>query len=250
MASHPDPVHPLATARMLLQGLLRLLYPSACWVCGKRTPERRPLICDACATELTHDPYPTCPRCSSTVGPFIVLDQGCPACRDQGFAFDRAFRLAPYGGLLQEVILRMKATVGEDLAETVGTLWAQHLAGHVQSRTIHVVVPVPLHWTRRWRRGFNQSEVLARCVARGLAVPCVPKSLRCVRRTSEQKGLSATARRANVRDAFRAASALHGKTVLLVDDVMTTGATAHEAARALRRAGAAHIIVAILAHGR
>lgn len=238
--------------RSLLDGFLQLLYPSTCWVCSKLTTSRVPLVCDDCARSLTHDPHPTCPRCSSTVGPFVVLDKGCPVCRDESFAFDRALRMGPYEGALRNAVLRMKNAAGEEFAEVVGTLWAKHIVARLGPGEIDVVIPVPLHWWRRWRRGFNQSEVLARCLARELRVPCCPGALRWVRLTGEQKGLSPTARRDNVHNALRSATgvALAGKTILLVDDVMTTGATAHEAARALRACRATAIVLAVLAHGR
>jgi ComF family protein len=243
---------PQFLARSLLQGLLQLLYPSTCWVCGSLMPVRVPLVCDACAHALTHDPHPTCPRCSSTVGPFVVLDKGCPACRNESFAFDRALRLGPYEGQLRDVVLRMKNVTGEAVTEVIGTLWARRLAARFAPGEIDAVVPVPLHWWRRWRRGFNQSEVLARCVAKELDVLCRPDWLRCVRATGQQKRLSPTARQDNVRNAFRATphAELVDRTILLVDDVMTTGATAHEAARALRACRPAQIVIAVLAHGR
>jgi ComF family protein len=239
-------------ARDLFQGILQLLYPSTCWICGRLAPARDPLVCAECVQTLTHDPHDTCPRCSSTVGPFIVLDKGCPDCRSASFAFDGALRMGPYEGLLRDVVLRMKNVSGEELSDVVSALWAKPIAARLGRGAIDVVVPVPLHWWRRWRRGFNQSEVLARAVARELGVPCRPDWLRCVRRTGEQKRLPPTARRENVRNAFLAAvgAELADRTVLLVDDVMTTGATAHEAARALRRCQPARIVLAVLAHGR
>jgi ComF family protein len=241
-----------AAVQGLLDGFLQLLYPSTCWVCSKLTSSRTPLVCEDCTRSLTHDPHPTCPRCSSSVGPFVVLDQGCRACRDESFAFDRAMRLGPYEGALRDAVLRMKNAAGEEFAEVVGTLWAKHMIARLLPGEIDVVIPVPLHWWRRWRRGFNQSEVLARCIARELHVACIPHALRWLRLTGEQKGLSPTARRANVHNAFHYAAnaAVTGKKVLLVDDVMTTGATAHQAARALRQGGPASIVLAVLAHGR
>lgn len=233
----------------MLQGLIRLLYPPACWVCGNLAPERTPLLCPRCIAELTHDPHPTCPRCSSTIGPYSNVANGCPACRNESFAFDRVFRLGPYEGRLREVVLRMKHPSGEDLADAMGALWATEVAAWMRDVPIDAVVPVPLHWTRRWRRGFNQSEVLARKVAESLGVPCRPRLLRRIRRTGDQKGLPPTARRENMHNAFRA-TGLAGGSILLIDDVMTTGATAHEAARALRKGGAKRIVVAVLAHGR
>jgi ComF family protein len=217
------------------------------------TADVTPLVCAACTHALTHDPHPTCPRCSSSVGPHAVVANGCPECRGASFAFDRAFRMAPYDGLLRETVLRLKQSGGEDLAEVVGRLWAAHTAPRLQSLGIDVIVPIPMHWWRRWQRGFNQSEVLARCLADALGVPCRPGWLRVARRVAQQKHQpSAAARRANVRGAFAARrdADLRGKTILLVDDVLTTGATAAEAARALQPHGPAGIVVAVLAHGK
>lgn len=242
----------MGALRQLLDGFTELIYPSTCWVCAKLMPAAPLLVCPTCAKNLTHDPHPTCPRCSSSVGPFSTVAQGCPACRSESFGFDEALRLGPYDGLLREVVLRMKHHSGEELAEVIGTLWAQHAAPRLQPLHIDVIVPVPLHWTKRWRRGFNQSEVLGRALGTELRVPCEPARLRRVRRTADQKEqLSPAARKRNVQGAFAAppAPALRDKTALLVDDVMTTGATASEAARALRWCQPRRVIVAVLAHG-
>jgi ComF family protein len=158
-------------------------------------------------------------------------------------------RLGPYEEPLRGVILRIKDAQGEGLAELVAAAWAKMAADKVRPWAIDVVVPVPLHWWRRWQRGYNQSDVLGRALAKVLHVPIQINGLRRTRKTASQAGLSATQRRENVRGAFGARPniAFAAKTVLLVDDVMTTGSTAHEAARALRRAGAAKVIVAVLA---
>src|SRR5262249_28348399 len=162
-------------------------------------------------------------------------------------AFDAALRMGPYEGLLRGVILRMKHPAGEELAEAVGMVWAGQIAGRLRAEPIDVVIPVPLHWWRRWRRGFNQSAILAQAVARELRGRCRPSGLCCARRTDEQKRLTPTARRENIRGAFRAASGIDvaGKAVLLVDDVLTTGATASEAARVLRPFHPSRILVAV-----
>jgi ComF family protein len=201
---------------------------------------------------LTHDPHDTCPRCSSTVGPFSAVANGCPACRDDSFAFDRTYRLGPYEGVLRELLLRMKHHSGEVLAELLGELWAERLAPRLHGTPVDAVIPIPLHWWRRWRRGYNQSATLARAVARRLGVPPRPGWLRRTRNTPRQTyQMSPQARRDNVRGAFRLGAGVdvRGKTILLVDDVLTTGATASEAAKPLRSAKAAQIIVAVLAHG-
>jgi ComF family protein len=151
------------------------------------------------------------------------------------------------------VVLRVKHVAGEGLAEAMGLLWGQRLPVQLGELRPQAIVPVPLHWSRCWRRGFNQSEVLARQLARTLAIPCRPNWLRRVRRTPLQtRQTSPTARRENVQGAFaaRAGLDLSGQSILLVDDVLTTGATANAAAQALRAAKAERVVVAILAHGR
>ena len=202
---------------------------------------------------LTTDPSASCPRCSGTVGPYARLEGGCNACRDQPFHFECAVRLGPYKDLLRQVILRLKHASGEGLAEVLGELWASHMEKRLRDLMPDVVVPIPLHWWRRLTRGYNQSEVLARGLAQRLGIPCQPRWLRRIRNTPQQVGQTATVRRENVKNAFFAPSRveLRGKTILLVDDVSTTGSTANDAARALRRAGAARVVVAVLAgsHG-
>jgi ComF family protein len=136
------------------------------------------------------------------------------------------------------------------LAEVLADTWASHAGAALRATGAEVVVPVPLHWWRRLRRGYNQSEALARILAARLGLPCRPRWLRRTRPTPWQTDQTSPAlRRENVRGAFgaRPSRALGGKTILLVDDVMTTGSTASEAARALKAAGAGPVIAAVLA---
>src|SRR5439155_26039653 len=145
---------------------------------------------------------------------------------------------------------RLKHGQHEGLAEAVGELWAAHAAERLRTIGAGAVVPVPLHWRRRWRRGYNQAAVLAPALASGLQIPCRERWLRRVRATPLQTSIAPSARRENVRGAFRATAdpRLRGQTVLLVDDVLTTGSTASEAARALKAVGVARVVVAALAH--
>jgi ComF family protein len=168
------------------------------------------------------------------------------------FHFECVLRLGPYDGLLRELILRMKQKSGDLLAEQVGEVWAERLAPRPRASRPDVIIPVALHWRRRWRRGHNQSEALAVALAGKLGSPCRPRWLRRVKNTPQQTLQSPAGRRENVQDAFRARprSGLRGKTVILVDDVLTTGSTCNEAARALRAAGAGRILVAVLAHSQ
>ena len=233
----------------LARGLRQPVYPGVCARCETLTADDDGDFCPACAHALTADAHFTCPRCAETVGEHADVADGCPRCRGERFAFDSASRLGPYDGALREVILAMKHHTGERLAECVGRLWARHHADRFRALGVCVVVPVPLHWWRRLRRGYNQRESLSAAVARALRAEHRPGWVRRVRPTASQARQSATARRTNLRGAFRASrrATLAGRSVLLIDDVMTTGSTAHEAARALRDGGAVAVHVAVLA---
>jgi ComF family protein len=238
-------------ATIVWQGVRHLILPGVCLGCHRILPPDASDFCANCLQQFTDDPHSTCPRCSSTVGPHADVSDGCPRCRDEGFAFGRAVRLGPYEGLLRDFVLRMKHSGNEGLAEAVGEAWVARSEAKVREFGADIVVPVPLHWRRRWRRGFNQSELLAQCWSRRLSVPIQTRWLRRVRPTAMQSSLSPTARRENVRSAFRATrrAKLHGRRVLLVDDVLTTGSTAHAAAAALKNSGASSVAVVVLAHG-
>ena len=233
----------------LLTGLRHLVYPGCCLLCGRPLPEGPAHFCPACQHDLFTDSLPSCPRCAGSVGPFAVIDGRCRACREEPFAFDRVVRLGPYEELLREVILRLKHQTGEGTAELLGECWAEqaHAALHADA-----IVPVPLHWLRRWRRGYNQSAALARGIATRLGLPCHPSWLRRIRNTPQQTHQTPAGRKANVRGAFRTrpGAPVRGRTILLVDDVMTTGVTASEAARALRAGGASRVVVAVLARAQ
>jgi ComF family protein len=236
--------------RELGRGLLQLLYPGICSVCGVSLPPEQDRFCVSCRAALTTDPFSSCPRCAATVGPFALatLQGGCTHCRSTSFRFERVVRLGPYDGLLRDVILRLKHLQGDVLAELVGELWAEHAEARLRDVHADLVVPVPLHWWRRWRRGYNQSLALARGLAARLQIPCRPRLLRRIRNTPLQTQKTPSERPVNVHGAFRArCSGFVGKTVLLVDDVMTTGSTANEAARALRSAGVVRVVVVVLA---
>jgi ComF family protein len=233
----------------LANGLRQLVYPGVCAGCEALVPTLDADFCPDCDRAITGDAHFACPRCAGTVGEYADVSDGCPQCRGERFHFESAARLGPYDGLLRDVVLAMKHRAGETLADSVGRLWARRHGDRFRGLGVDVVIPVPLHWWRRLRRGYNQSECLSAAVARSLGVDHRPGWLRRVRPTASQTHLPASARRENVRGAFRArrGATLAGRSVLLVDDVLTTGSTASEAARALRDGGARAVHVAVLA---
>jgi competence protein ComFC len=209
-----------------LVSVARLLWPDTCVACGTNDRTNQG-FCEDCGRQLLSvAALEACPRCGSTVGPGLGAgEDGCSRCPDVMFRFHRVVRLGPYVAPLRAAIRQMKyCRWGRGIRE-LGGLLAEAVSARCAGERLDVVVPVPMHWLRRLGRGWNHSGSLA------------------------QGWLPASRRAANVRGAFAVLrpKALAGATVLLVDDVMTTGATANEAARTLRRAGAERVILAVLA---
>jgi ComF family protein len=156
--------------------------------------------------------------------------------------FDAAYSFGSYDGVVRELIHLYKYARIRTLVRPLGNLIYRAMP---LDERFDAIVPVPMHWMRRWRRGFNQSDLLARTLARRTGLPVV-KALSRSRATRAQAGLSHRARRANVSRAFRARP-VEGKRILLIDDVMTTGSTAAACALALKKAGATRVTLLTVA---
>ena len=234
----------LVQARRLLDWLL----PPQCLACG--APTAAPgALCAECWREAD---FITAPMCRCCGLPFELAMPGgavCGAClRDQP-AFDRARAVMVYDELSRRMILGLKYADRTDMAPAFAE-WLGR-AGSDLIADADWIAPVPLHWTRLFRRRFNQSAELARKLARDNARAYTPDLLVRRRNTPSQAGLGGKGRRRNVRAAFAVKEAwrarIEGKGVLLIDDVMTTGATVSACARALKRAGAGAVDVLTLA---
>ncbi len=226
-----------------------LFFPDDCRICERPlTRVSRVPVCDSCLSA----PQPLVAEffCVSCRTPFLnaaPLDEEgrCALCRLGLLGFDSAHCYGAYEGTLRELIHLYKYAGVRPLAGPLGELLAQAIP---RDLTVDAVVPVPLHWRRRLARGFNQSALLAGAVSKRYGLP-VLNALRRKKPTAVQAGLSHAARRANVAGAFevRRRRAVEGRRVLLIDDVLTTGATVSACAGALKRAGARHVSVLTLA---
>jgi ComF family protein len=228
-----------------------LVFPWLCPICGAEglgnpiCPPCREGILDQAARAASS----SCPRCALSVGPFADLRGGCAECRDRSLGFDSALALGPYEGAIRELCLRLKHEQNAWLAPRLSDLFVEARREAMNSLPSDAwVVPVPLHWSRRWRRGYNQAEALAFGLARQLGLP-VRQPLQRVIATKRLAHKGRTARANIMRGVFRARGdrKLVGRTVILVDDVLTTGATCGAAARALKKAGAARVVVVVIA---
>jgi ComF family protein len=228
---------PRRSWRSVRRALLDLLFPPRCAGCGRRGA----WLCAACAAQLAPLAPPWCARCGIPLaGPGATL---CPGCRVEGpFALDRARAAYAFREPIRAAIHRFKYEGERGRAAHLAALTVAapgaadlHRAGPAGEA---LIVPVPLDSARRRARGYNQSEELAREFAELWGRPLATELARS-RETRPQVGLDRLARRENVRGAFVwRGDPLVGCPVLLVDDVMTTGATAEECAAALKAAGA------------
>lgn len=230
------------------EALADLIAPLACPICGAET--RSDPFCPDCRGELLDAASSlACPRCALLVGPWAYLERGCSECRGKPLGFDAALSLAPYQGPLRDLCLRLKrsrdAWLARWLADLVAEARRESLAAELARDPRAVVVPVPLHWTRRLSRGYNQAEALADALSRRLSLRS-SRPLRRVKRTAYLAGAGRTERAERLRDAFRCRP-VSGRTVLLVDDILTTGATCGSAARALKKAGASRVVAVVIA---
>jgi len=233
--------------------LWRFLFPEHCVVCGAGLEAPRRHFCQQCWERLPWVGERTCPRCGSAVPPNAVVERGCASCRGRRFGFSRAVAPLHYERAARELILRFKLAKEAPLAYVLGELLADFLASGGVSHRVDVIVPVPLHWRRRMTRTFNQAELLAREIGARFNLPVVVGALVRKRATQSQTAFPALGRALNVRDAFELGwrrGAVAGKRVLLVDDVLTTGATTSECGRVLQRGGAADVVVATVAKTR
>lgn len=234
----------------LLHGFRQIVYPNLCLWCQELHQDLEADFCPKCTREFVNQTSTSCPRCASTVSPDADVEGGCVRCRSVTFHFETATRLNEYQAPLRELILAMKHRQGDILAEAMATLWAGNIHTKLQSLNPTGVVAIPLHWSRRLRRGFNVSALLAAALSKRMRIRNFSHLIRRTRATPSQTTLTPTQRRENVKQAFavRKRTSLAGHRLIIVDDVLTTGSTASETAKALKIAGASRVDVAVIAH--
>jgi ComF family protein len=228
--------------------VVSVFFPGGCRICEAllRSASRVP-ICSECLASFERVPDILCEICGRPL-PGLAKKEGevllCPACRDRSYAFEKARSFAMYEGAVVRAILLLKF----EQIEPLGAWFAERLAGLVNTGggalAADVVVPVPLHRERQRERGYNQAALLSKPLAKKLGLPHRAVLLMRTRARPDKQVLSLEERWESVRGAFatRPGSQVDNLRVLLVDDVLTTGATLDACTRALRDAGAKSVI--------
>ncbi|MCC6949654.1 MAG: ComF family protein [Bradyrhizobiaceae bacterium] len=244
------PFHAAAAqlARTAAQTVVDLVLPSTCLACKKPVGAAGGL-CPACWTNIGFIERPYCERLGVPFpndGGGVLLS---PAALADPPAYDRARAAARFGDVARDLVHLLKYGDRLDLARPLGRWMAR--AGAELLADADALVPVPLHWTRLWRRRFNQSAMLARAISAQGGVPVADHILARKRATPPQVGLGRPERARNVQGAFvvpkEARIDVKGRKLIVIDDVLTSGATADACARVLRRAGASRVDVLVFA---
>lgn len=227
---------------------LDVLLPPQCLSCGALVADPGTL-CGRCWGRLTFLDGPACACCGLPFDYDVGEGAVCGACAQLPPRFDRARAVFVYDDASRGLLLAFKHGDRTDFAPAFAHWLAR--AGAPLLGEVDVIAPVPLHWTRLWRRRFNQAALMAHALGREAGIAVLPEALKRRKRTPSQGGLGRLARKRNLRGAIicppTRRAAVTGKRVLLIDDVLTTGATADACARALKRAGAAGVDVLTLA---
>ncbi len=246
-------VFSVSVIRDIFLGFLDVLYPRHCFACDKSLHEEtNPYICESCIEIIEATEVRRCIKCGLKSGPGVTSsDKGCHECKNTNLGFEKSFFVSDNIEPVRTLIHQFKYKKHICLATPLGSLLVDILC-HETAGEIDSVVPVPLHWRKKQERGFNQSELMARKISKRLSIPISTNNLFRAKNTLSQTHLSRTERQENVKGAFKVKNPelYYQKHVLLVDDVLTTGMTASECAKSLKRAGASKVFLVALARSK
>lgn len=231
--------------RAIWEEILDALYPPRCAACALVGCDG---WCEECADRIPYVTPPVCARCGTPIDP----EGFCPSCPVHLLVPEAVRAVTHFGGVVRAAIHRFKYEKRPSLASALARLLieAWHTPLTEPLHAAEVVIPVPIHRERERERGFNQSALLAGEFCQSTGLPLLQNALERTVYRQPQVGLGEAERRENVKDAFRVVHppAVEGKSVLLIDDVWTTGSTLNEAARTLLAAGAARVFAYTVAH--
>ncbi len=225
--------------------------PPVSWV--EREILQRENWCQQCLDQIRAPLDQRCPVCGAIVELHAALKGRCHLCQFSDFRFSQAICINNYGGLLQTLIIKMKGQRCEVTALQLGELLGYELERLNQMNNVDLLTCVPTHWRKKFSKGFQASEVLCDAVAKNTGIPAIRKLLKADRATQKQGMLSDFKRFENVKNAFSVSpfyrQRIAGKHIVIIDDVMTSGATTSQCAKVLRAEGAARVDVAVVARG-
>ena len=233
------------------EAILNILYPRRCPVCGGIVKPAGRLICPACFRELSFVKSPTCKKCGKEIEDDTM--EFCEDCMAHRHVYEYGAALLNYNDAAKNSMVQIKYHNKREYLDFYGAALAVRYERTIRKMNVDVIIPVPVHPSRRRKRGFNQAEVLAKIVGERLGIPVRTDLLKRTKKTLPQKELSAGERLKNLSGAFRSEEIPQEiRRVLLVDDIYTTGSTIEACTRALKASGVqtVYFVVICMAGGR
>ncbi|OGX31935.1 MAG: hypothetical protein A3G37_01530 [Omnitrophica WOR_2 bacterium RIFCSPLOWO2_12_FULL_46_30] len=240
--------------KRILPALEEIIYPRYCLLCHIRIAlenQLRGVICRDCIEKIKPNRPPFCRKCGRKILKFEAPENVCAECSKTQFCFERAWASCTYEGVIKEMVHNLKYGNKIMLAKVLSQMMIDFVSDyHLPLEACDCAIAIPLSPRKLREREFNQAEALADNLCAHIGLKLLKNNLKRIRDTRSQTELEKSRRWQNMQGAFalREPGAVQGKTILLIDDVLTTGATASEAARALKNAGAAGVYVLTLAN--
>ncbi len=235
-------------ASAILQNVIDTLFPARCAAC-REPVGKHGALCSACWQNIHFIADPVCCKCGLPFEYHIGISALCGRCMEHKPVYTQARAVLKYDETSKGQVLAFKYHDKTQLAPVFGE-WLARIAGDYATKA-QAIIPVPLHYSRLMRRRYNQAALLAHALGKHINLPVLPDTLQRTRKTPPQSGLSRRQRIDNMRAAFQVTPSkralLKGKCVILVDDVMTTGATLDACSRALHDAGVPDVYVLTIA---
>lgn len=242
----------LRWGRDAANGIGGAILPATCVACDRHWVAGGGRVCDDCRAtidKLHATPY--CGRCGRSMSTFAIRMRDCPQCmHERHWNVKRLVRVGPYDSPLRDMLVSLKYRGEHRIAAACGRMLADSIATEPWSGEIDLLVPVPMHYWRRWQRPCNHAEVLAEAVSRRMGIPLRRAAVHRPRYAPSQTEARSRAQRfEHVKDSFAPSRrpGVEGRRVCIVDNVVVTGATLHEVSKVLRKAGAAAIYAAVFA---
>lgn len=236
----------------LCSALLDLIYPRYCLICyTSLNNTNRKALCSECESKIEFINQNTaCPKCGMDLGPYVEPETLCQECHNNPPRFTKAIAVARYEGIIRDIIHQFKYARQKVLLDELANLLIDKWLKVSDSLPhIDLIIPAPLYRKKLKERGFNQSELLAEKVHKATGIPLEINNLIKMQSTPDQASLNSSDRKKNLIDVFEVTNpqSIKDKNILLIDDVLTTGATASEIARTLKKNGAKDVYVFVLA---
>ncbi|MBQ8651190.1 MAG: ComF family protein [Alphaproteobacteria bacterium] len=223
---------------MSFEKKLNWLFSPKCIVCGKNSEENS-VFCNSCFSKITFIDYPICNICGKMLENDFSNDPICKICSEHKRYFDISRSFLLYDDASKNIVMKIKTQSDSHVANSCVNLFLNKNKFFLQD--IDCITPVPSHWTRIFKRGYNPSTIIASEISKKTNIP-LKKYLKRIKRTDYQKNKTIEERNRNVDSAFQAQDTVRNKSILLVDDVFTTGSTLNECAKTLKRKGANKVI--------